>query len=68
MNNLGTFTMKRLASLKKGWRGRVTISHALGLGGVTDKEAEEVAERLAAVNIDITSTVPIGKQVIQFRY
>ncbi|MDY8163110.1 amidohydrolase family protein [Bacillus thuringiensis] len=65
-NNLGTFTMKRLASLTEeaGWQGRVTISHALGLGGVTDKEAEEVAERLAAVNIDITSTVPIGKQVI----
>ncbi|OMP74363.1 deaminase, partial [[Flexibacter] sp. ATCC 35208] len=65
-NNLGTFTMKRLASLTEeaGWQGRVTISHALGLGGVTDKEAEEVAERLANVNIDITSTVPIGKQVI----
>ncbi|MDR4287716.1 deaminase, partial [Bacillus thuringiensis] len=40
------------------------ISHALRLGGVTDKEAEEEAERLANVNIDITSTVPIGKQVI----
>ncbi|HHY0834536.1 TPA: amidohydrolase family protein [Bacillus thuringiensis] len=69
-NNLGTFTMKRLASLTEeaGWQGRVTISHAIGLGGVTDKEAdkeaEEVAERLANVNIDITSTVPIGKQVI----
>ena len=66
VNNLGTFTMKRLASLTEeaGWQGRVTISHALGLGGVTDKEAEEVAERLAALKIDITSTVPIGKQVI----
>ncbi|MFK4465524.1 amidohydrolase family protein [Bacillus sp. RC252] len=65
-NNLGTFTMKRLASLTEeaGWQGRVTISHALGLGGVTNKEAEEVAERLAALKIDITSTVPIGKQVI----
>ncbi|MED1113682.1 amidohydrolase family protein [Bacillus paramycoides] len=65
-NNLGTFTMKRLASLTEeaGWQGRVTISHALGLGGVTDKEAEEVAERLAALKIDITSTVPIGEQVI----
>ncbi|MGG5739188.1 amidohydrolase family protein [Bacillus cereus group sp. IBL03679] len=65
-NNLGMFTMKRLASLTEeaGWQGRVTISHALGLGGVTDKEAEEVAERLAALKIDITSTVPIGKQVI----
>ncbi len=65
-NNLGTFTMKRLASLTEeaGWQGRVTISHALGLGGVTDKEAEEVAERLAALKIDIISTVPIGKQVI----
>lgn len=65
-NNLGTFTMKRLASLTEeaGWQGRVTISHALGLGSVTDKEAEEVAERLAALKIDITSTVPIGKQVI----
>ncbi|MES9696775.1 MULTISPECIES: amidohydrolase family protein [Bacillus] len=65
-NNLGTFTMKRLASLTEeaGWQGRVTISHALGLGGVTDKEAEEVAERLSALKIDITSTVPIGKQVI----
>ncbi|MGG0204192.1 amidohydrolase family protein [Bacillus mycoides] len=65
-NNLGTFTMKRLASLTEeaGWQGRVTISHALGLGGVTDKEAEEVAERLAALKIDITSTIPIGKQVI----
>lgn len=65
-NNLGTFTMKRLASLTEeaGWQGRVTISHALGLDGVTDKEAEEVAEILAALKNDITSTVPIGKQVI----
>ena len=64
--------MKRLASLTEevGWQGRVTISHALGLGDVTDKEAEESGrKRLAALHIDITSTVPIGKQVkSQFLY
>ncbi|HHP5604135.1 TPA: amidohydrolase family protein [Bacillus paranthracis] len=65
-DQLGTFTMKRLAALTEeaGWHGRVTISHALGLGDVSVEEAEEMAERLAALGIDITSTVPISRHVI----
>ena len=65
-DQLGTFTMKRLAALTEeaGWQGRVTISHALGLGDVSVEEAEEMAERLAALGIDITSTVPISRHVI----
>ena len=40
-DQLGTFTMKRLAALTEeaGWQGRVTISHALGLGDVSVEEA-----------------------------
>lgn len=59
--HLGTFTMKRLATLTEeaGWQGRVSIGHAFGLGGVPVKTAEDTAEVLAQAGIAIASTVPI---------
>ena len=54
--HLTIFTIKRLAALTEeaGWQGRVTISHALGLGDVSLSEVSEVAEMLAQLRIDIT--------------
>lgn len=64
--HLGVFTMKRLATLTEeaGWQGRVTISHAMGLGDVSQEEARELAQRLAALGISIASTVPINRPTI----
>lgn len=59
-DHLGTFIMKRIAALTEeaGWQGRVTISHAYGLGQIPLQEAGEVAEMLAQLGISITSAVP----------
>ncbi|UOY91858.1 amidohydrolase [Ectobacillus sp. JY-23] len=59
--SLGTYTMKRLAQLTEeaGWHNRVTISHAFGLGAVSSKEAEDLAETFAALGIRIASTIPV---------
>jgi cytosine/adenosine deaminase-related metal-dependent hydrolase len=64
--HLGVFTIKRLAALTEeaGWQGRVTVSHALGLGDVSLEEAREVAQRLASLGISIASTVPINRPTI----
>ncbi|OLO42315.1 deaminase [Alkalihalophilus pseudofirmus] len=63
--HLGTFTMKRLAFLTKeaGWEGRVTISHAFGLGDVSTEEAYEMAEILRESRISIVSSLPIGRAI-----
>ncbi|NHW35653.1 amidohydrolase [Paenibacillus aceris] len=60
--HLGLFTMKRLAALtvEAGWQGKVAISHAFGLGGVTQREAEEAAAMLADAGITIITAVHIG--------
>lgn len=64
--HLGVFTMKRLAALTEeaGWQGRVTISHAMGLGDVSQEEAREIAQQLASLGISIASTVPINRPTI----
>jgi len=64
--HLGIFTFKRLAALTEdaGWQGRVTISHAYGLGDIPLQEAAKVAEMLAQTGISITSTVPINRPTI----
>lgn len=63
-DHLGTFTMKRLAQLTKeaGLRGKVAISHAFGLGDITETQAEGMAERLADAGITIITSVPIGRK------
>lgn len=60
-SHLGIFTMRRLAALTEeaGWQGRVTISHAYGLGEVSLAEAEDVADMLVASNISLITSVPI---------
>lgn len=63
--HLGTFTMKRLAALtmEAGWQGKVTISHAFGLGDVTPAEAREVAQLLKEAGVSVISSLPIGKTI-----
>jgi len=41
-------------------KGKVTISHAFALATLTPQQVEETAQRLAAQQISIASTVPIG--------
>jgi len=64
--HLGLFTIRRLAALTEeaGWQGRVTVSHAMGLGDVSAEEARDMAQQLAALGISIASTVPINRPTI----
>lgn len=64
--HLGVFIMKRLASMTReaGWQGRVTISHAYGLGEVPASAAEEVAELLSELRISFVTAVPIDMPTI----
>ncbi|KOP82426.1 deaminase [Bacillus sp. FJAT-21945] len=63
-DHLGIFTMKRLAQLTKdaGLQGKVSISHAFGLGDISQYQAEEMAERLADAGITIITSVPLGRK------
>ncbi|WP_025784619.1 amidohydrolase [Sporosarcina sp. D27] len=63
-DQLGIFTMKRLAQLTKaaGLQGKVAISHAFGLGDIPLSEAKEMAELLADAGITIISSVPIDRK------
>lgn len=58
----GKQTLMRLADLTEeaGLQGKVTVSHAFWFAGAEQQEAEEVAERMAALGMAIASTVPIG--------
>lgn len=63
-DQLGTFTMKRLAQLTKeaGLQDKVAISHAFGLGDVSRTEAEEMADILNDAGITIVTSVPIRRK------
>jgi len=63
-DHLGIFTMKRLAKLTKeaGLQGKVAISHAFGLGDISEVQAEAMAEILADAGITIITSVPLGRK------
>lgn len=62
-NHLGTFTIKRLAELtiEAGLQGKVSVSHAFGLGDVPEVQAEALAEILADAGVGIISSVPVNR-------
>ena len=62
---LGIFTIERLAAMVEdaGWQGRVTLSHAYCLGDVSNAEAVRIADKLAALDIELISSVPIGSSM-----
>ncbi|MDC0764774.1 amidohydrolase family protein [Brevibacillus sp. AG] len=64
--HLGVYIMKKLAVMTKdaGWQGRVTVSHAYGLGEVPTAVGEEVAELFAEQQIAVMSAVPIDMPTI----
>ncbi|QRG69190.1 amidohydrolase family protein [Brevibacillus choshinensis] len=64
--HLGVFIIKRIAALTEeaGWQGRVTISHAYGLGEVPESLASEIAEQLVQHQISIVTAVPIDMPTI----
>ncbi|WP_130807586.1 amidohydrolase [Senegalia massiliensis] len=55
------YTMERLADFveKAKWNGRVTVSHAYGLGELSIKEINPLIEKLKYLDITISSTSPI---------
>lgn len=70
-DTLGVFTFEKLVDLIKQSKleNKVTISHAHALGHIKeDKEMfQNIAQMLAEVGIDITSTIPIGSPTIPVR-
>lgn len=62
--HLGIFTMQRLAQLTKEahLEGKVSISHAFGLGDISLSQAAEVAAQLNDAGITIISNVPIDRK------
>lgn len=62
---LGIFTIERLAAMVEdaGWQGRVTLSHAYCSGDVSNAEAVRIADKLAALDIELISSVPIGSSM-----
>lgn len=63
-DHLGVFTIKRLAQLTReaGLQGKVAVSHAFGLGDISQAEAEEMGELLADAGISIITSVPINRK------
>lgn len=63
-DHLGVFTIKRLAQLTQeaGLQGKVAVSHAFGLGDISQAEAEEMGELLADAGISIITSVPINRK------
>ncbi|NOJ69863.1 amidohydrolase [Paenibacillus alvei] len=63
-DHLGVFTIKRLAQLTKeaGLQGKVAVSHAFGLGDVSQAQAEVIGELLEDAGISIITSVPINRK------
>ncbi|GIP39848.1 deaminase [Paenibacillus sp. J31TS4] len=63
-DHLGVFTIKRLAQLTKeaGLQGKVAVSHAFGLGDISQAQAEGMGELLAGAGISIITSVPINRK------
>ncbi|WP_028545364.1 amidohydrolase [Paenibacillus taiwanensis] len=59
----GLETLVRLADLTEeaGWQGKVTVSHAFAFATNALEEVTTLAKRFAALDIAVTSTVPIGR-------
>ncbi|KKO55556.1 amidohydrolase [Paenibacillus sp. DMB20] len=59
----GVKTLSLLARLTEnaGWKGRVTVSHAFAFATPDFDDVKELASRFAELEIDIASTVPIGR-------
>lgn len=61
-NTLGEFEFYKLIDLTKQAKkeGQVTISHAMALADLAQPQLENLVQAMAAVQIDVTTTVPIG--------
>jgi len=65
-NTLGAFTFEKLAKLTEeaNMQGKVTMSHAIGLGDLEGDSLTEIMTLLRKNEIDITTTVPINRPTI----
>ncbi|TQR41703.1 amidohydrolase [Paenibacillus popilliae] len=63
-DHLGVFTIKRLAQLtiESGLQGKVSVSHAFGLGDIPQAQAEVMGELLADAGVSIITSVPINRK------
>ncbi|WP_145332600.1 amidohydrolase [Paenibacillus xylanexedens] len=62
----GKHTLLELVRLTEqaGLRGQVTVSHAFWFAGAEKQEAEEMASRMASLEMSVASTVPIGRAMM----
>lgn len=61
--HLGAYTIERFAELTvaAGKGGRAAVSHAYGLGQISEAEARELADRLREAGVEIVTSVPIDR-------
>lgn len=61
-NTLGEFEFYKLIDLTKQAKkeGQVTISHAMALADLAQPQLENLVHAMASVQMDVTTTVPIG--------
>jgi cytosine/adenosine deaminase-related metal-dependent hydrolase len=63
----GIAAIRRIADAverEPGLKGRVTISHAFSLMSLSEPEAAELAARMAALEVSVASTIPIGGRIM----
>ncbi len=68
--SLGAFEFKKFAELvtEAGKIGQATISHAMALGDLKGGELEETVSILRTAQMDVTTTIPIGRTTIPIPY
>ena len=61
--HLGLYTIERMAELTEeaGLKNKVAVSHAWGLGHISDAELTQLAEKLRMQGVAIISSVPIDR-------
>lgn len=58
---LGIYTMNKFFAMieESGWHKRAAISHGFALGGISEEEAEEMADRFVELGVSLKSTAPM---------
>jgi cytosine/adenosine deaminase-related metal-dependent hydrolase len=64
--HLGVYTIERMAEFagQTGLRDRVAVSHAWGLGQITEAESADIGHKLREQGVSVITSVPIDRQML----
>ncbi|QJD86660.1 amidohydrolase family protein [Cohnella herbarum] len=64
--HLGVYTMERMAEYteQSGLQGRVAVSHAWGLGQISESESSDIGHKLREQGVSVITSVPIDRQMM----